>query len=838
MSSTKSDNTGSALPSAPAGKDDYGAGSIKALEGLEAVRMRPGMYLGNVQDGSALHHLVWEAVDNAVDEHLAGHCKRIVVTVHTSDQSVTISDDGRGIPVGMHERGVSAAEVVMTVLHAGGKFDNDSYKVSAGTHGVGVSAVNAVSEWLKLEIRREGKVWFQEYHRGVPVSPLKPTGTTDKTGTKVSFRPDPTIFVNVTEFSWDILNNRIREIAFLNAGLVIELNEEGGENRSITYQFAGGIVEFVHLLNKSKTPLHPDVITIVDERERVQVEIALQWSEAFQEQISCYTNNVFNRDGGTHLTGLRGALTKTVNGYGTAHNLLKEMKGESLAGEDVREGLTAIVSVKHPNASYSSQTKDKLVSGEVKGIVENIVNERLGTYFEEHPNEAKRIVEKCVMAARAREAARTAREAVQRKGMLDPTHLPGKLADCQEKDPQKSELYIVEGDSAGGSAKQGRDRKTQAILPLRGKILNVERARFDKMLANQEVGTLITALGAGIGGAGIAGGEGGTFDVEKMRYHHIIIMTDADVDGSHIRTLLLTFFYRQMPDAIRRGFVYIAQPPLFKVKKGKKEQFLKDEDALARFVFDEGVRDLVIRTRTGGVPLTGDPLRRLLDDMGRWKKIVRGLDRRAEPVLIEALVRATTLDAATLADRGAVDAAQRQIEAYVSEREPDLLPLVFAIENDVEHSSHRIRIRTRSGVSTKVTTIDHDLLQGADVTQLRAIHQGVVSLGQPPFVAISVDDAGKEEASEEVGRIDDLVAYVDARGKKGLGIQRYKGLGEMNPEQLWETTMNPETRILLQVKIEDAIETDRLFSLLMGDEVEPRREFIETHALDVKELDI
>ncbi len=817
-------------------KDDYGAGSIKALEGLEAVRKRPGMYLGNVQDGSALHHLVWEAVDNAVDEHLAGHCKRIQVTLHTADQSVTIFDDGRGIPVGMHERGVSAAEVVMTVLHAGGKFDNDSYNVSAGTHGVGISAVNAVSETLKLEIRREGKVWAQEYHRGAPVAPLAPIGTTDKTGTKVTFKPDPTIFVNVVEFSWDILNNRIRELAFLNAGLVIELIEEGGENRHVTYEFSGGIVEFVHLLNKSKTPLHPDVITILDERERVRVEIALQWSEAFQEQISCYTNNVFNKDGGTHLTGLRGALTKTINSYGTGHNLLKEMKGESLAGEDVREGLTAIVSVKHPNASYSSQTKDKLVSGEVKGIVENIVNDKLGSYFEEHPAEAKRIVEKCVMAARAREAARTAREAVQRKGMLDPTHLPGKLADCQEKDPQKSELYIVEGDSAGGSAKQGRDRKTQAILPLRGKILNVERARFDKMLSNQEVGTLITALGAGIG----SGEMGGTFDVEKMRYHHIIIMTDADVDGSHIRTLLLTFFYRQMPEAIRKGFVYIAQPPLFKVKKGKKEQFLKDEDALARFVFDEGIRDLVIRTKNGSVPLSGDPLRRLLDDMGRWKKILRGFERRAEPVLIEALVRATSLDVKSIADRANLEAAQKVIETYVSERDPDLLPLVFSIEDDTEHSSFRLRIRTRAGVSTKVTTIDHDLLNGADVTQLRAIHAGVASLGEPPFVALGRnDEEGRaSEATEEVGRIDDLVAYVDARGRKGLGIQRYKGLGEMNPEQLWETTMNPETRILLQVKVEDAIETDRLFSLLMGDEVEPRREFIETHALDVKELDI
>ena len=818
----------------------YGEASIQVLEGLEAVRMRPGMYIGNVQDGTALHHLVWEAVDNAVDEHLAGYCKRIVVTIHT-DGSITVTDDGRGIPVGMHEKGVSAAEVVMTVLHAGGKFDNDSYKVSAGTHGVGVSAVNAVSEWLKLEIRRDGKVWAQEYRRGVPQAPIASVGVTDKTGTRVSFKPDLQIFSNVVEYSWDVLNNRIREIAFLNAGLTIDLVEEGGEGRTISYRFEGGIREFVKLLNKAKTPLHEEVITISDERERVVVDLALQWSEAFQEQVACYTNNVFNRDGGTHLTGLRGALTKTINSYGTSHNLLKEMKGESLAGEDVREGLTAIVSVKHPNASYSSQTKDKLVSGEVKGIVESIVNERLASYLEEHPGEAKKIIEKCLMAARAREAARTAREAVQRKGMLDPTHLPGKLADCQEKDPAKSELYIVEGDSAGGSAKQGRDRRTQAILPLRGKILNVERARFDKMLANAELGTLITALGAGI--TGVSGEGSGVFDVEKLRYHHVIIMTDADVDGSHIRTLLLTFFYRQMPEAIKRGYIYIAQPPLFKVKKGKKEQFLKDEDALARYVFDEGVRDLIVRTQgfssgAGGVPLSGDPLRNLLDDMAKWKKILRGIARRSEPVIIEAVVRTSGLDAASLADPAKIEHAKMAITAYVSEREPDLLPLVFNVEPDAEHSTNRIRVRTRAGVSTKVTTIDHEVLSGAELRELFAIHRGIASLGAPPFFAITRAENGDEESAEEIGRIDALVAYVDARGKKGLGIQRYKGLGEMNPDQLWDTTMNPETRILLQVKIEDAIVTDELFSLLMGDEVEPRREFIERHALDVKELDI
>jgi DNA gyrase subunit B len=809
---------------------EYGSSSIQVLEGLEAVRKRPGMYIGDVHDGTGLHHLVWEVVDNAVDEHLAGHCKEITVTIH-SDQSVTVTDDGRGIPVGMHEKGVSAAEVVMTVLHAGGKFNNESYKVSAGLHGVGVSAVNAVSEWLKLEIRREGKVWQQTYKQGAPQAPISAVGTTDKTGTKVTFKPDPSIF-SVLEMQWSTLHNRLREIAFLNAGLHIDLAEEGGEGRKQHYHFQGGIQEFVRLLNESKTPLHADVISISDEREKVQVDLAMQWSEAFQEQISCYTNNVHNKDGGTHLTGLRGALTKTLNQYATEHNLLKELgKGETLSGEDIREGLTAIVSIKHPDPSFSSQTKDKLVSSEVKGIVEGVVNDKLATFFEEHPAEAKKIVEKCVLAARAREAARKARESVQRKGVLDPSNLPGKLADCQEKDPARSEIYIVEGDSAGGSAKQGRDRRTQAILPLRGKILNVERARFDKMLGNDQVGTLITALGIGLD-------QNGAFEIGKLRYHKIVIMTDADVDGSHIRTLLLTFFYRQIPDAIRQGYVFIAQPPLFKVTKKKKEQFLKDEDALAHFVVEAGIDGLVVRTKTGQVPLSGGPLRNLLEDMTRWRKLLRSLERRTEPSVVEALVRVSGLDEATLADRAKIDEATRRIDAYVGQKAPDLLPLVFSIEEDTEHSSHRVRVKTRAGVSTKVTTIDRDLLGGADVSQLRAIHEGIAALGEPPFVAIELAEDGSEVSSEEIGPIDALVAYVDARGRKGLAIQRYKGLGEMNAEQLWETTMNPEARVLLQVKIDDAMETDQLFSLLMGDEVEPRREFIETHALDVKELDI
>jgi DNA gyrase subunit B len=821
-------NPAAAIPHVPA---EYGEKSIQVLEGLEAVRKRPGMYIGDVHDGTGLHHLVWEVVDNAVDEHLAGHCNLITVSLHT-DGSVTVVDNGRGIPVGMHDKGVSAAEVVMTVLHAGGKFDNDSYKVSAGLHGVGVSAVNAVSEWLRLEIRREGKVWAQEYRQGAPQGPLSPTGVTDKTGTKVSFRPDPTIFTNIV-WNWEVLNNRLREISFLNAGLIIELEEAGGEGRTQTYKFEGGIREFVRLLNKSKTAIHDEVIYILDERDRVQIEIALQWNESFQEQVYCYTNNVHNKDGGTHLTGLRAALTKTVNTYGATHKLLKDLKDTPLTGEDVREGLTAIVSVKHPDPSFSSQTKDKLVSSEVKGIVESIVNDRLAVFFEEHPAEARRIIDKCVMSARARDAARKAREQVQRKGMLDASNLPGKLADCQAKDPAESELYIVEGDSAGGSAKQGRDRRTQAILPLRGKILNVERARFDKMLANQEVGTLITALGAGVDASG-------NFDIDKLRYHHVIIMTDADVDGSHIRTLLLTFFYRQMPEAIRRGYVYIAQPPLYRVKKGKKEQYLKDEDAFARFVIESGIDGVLVRTTGGQVPLAGDSLKRLLDDMTRWRKLLRGMERRLEPSIIEGLVRSVGLDAETLKDRAKVEAAVRQVEAYVGDTQPDLLPIVARIEEDAEHSGLRVRFSTRAGVSTKVTTIDHDFVTAAEYEQLRAIWAGVAALGTPPFVAIT--NAGEDGTSarepEEVGSIDDLVRWVEARGRKGLSIQRYKGLGEMNPEQLWDTTMNPETRVLLQVRVDDALETDQLFSLLMGDEVEPRREFIEAHALDVKELDI
>ncbi|MFW6050874.1 MAG: DNA topoisomerase (ATP-hydrolyzing) subunit B [Myxococcota bacterium] len=811
----------------PAAPTEYGEKSIQVLEGLEAVRKRPGMYIGDVHDGTGLHHLVWEAVDNAVDEHLAGHATTISVTVHPDD-SITVVDDGRGIPVGMHERGVSAAEVVMTVLHAGGKFSSDSYKVSAGLHGVGVSAVNAVSEWLKMEIRREGKTWFQEYRRGIPLAPLQAIGQTDRTGTKISFKPDPEIFTD-TVFSFDILNNRLREISFLNAGLAIALEDERSD-KEVHYKFEGGIREFVETLNAKKTPLHPDVIHITDMRDGVEVDLALQWNDSYNENIFCYTNNVNNRDGGTHLTGLRTALTRTLNNYGQKEGLLKDLKNP-LSGEDAREGLTAIVSVKHPDPSFDSQTKGKLVSSEVKGIVEGVVGERLGQYLEENPKSAKKIIEKTVLAARAREAARKAREMVQRKGHLDASTLPGKLADCQEKDPTSSEIYIVEGDSAGGSAKQGRDRRFQAILPLRGKILNVERARFEKMLSSAEIGTLITALGCGV-----AGGE--NFDIDRLRYHQVIIMTDADVDGSHIRTLLLTFFYRQMPELIRRGYLYIAQPPLFKVKKGKSAQYLQSEDALYRWFRDQGADGLVLRAGEGTVTLQGEPLRRMLDDLLKFRDLLQRMDRRTEAAVVEAVIRGTDLQTVSLADRAAVDRAMEGIRSYLADKHPDRTPVEMEVEPDKEHDRFRIRVTTRAGIAPRETIVDFDLLEGGDVEELRAIHEGIHALGKPPFYAIKLDAQGEETGREEIGDLDDLWDYVEKRARKGVTVQRYKGLGEMNPAELWETTMNPESRTLLQVRIDDAVEAEELFSVLMGDQVEPRRDFIEKNALQVTNLDI
>jgi len=802
----------------------YGADSIQVLKGLDAVRKRPGMYIGDVHSGDGLHHMVYEVVDNSVDEHLAGHCSTVQVTLHF-DGSVTAEDDGRGIPVEQHkEEGKSAAEVVMTVLHAGGKFDHASYKVSAGLHGVGVSVVNALSEYLKMEIHREGSVWYQEYKLGVPVEPIKEMGRTSRTGTRISFKPDTSVFTN-TEFSWDTLAQRLRELAFLNPGLSIVLTDERVEpHREATFRYGGGIASFVEELNRTQQKVHDEVIYIRDERDSVVTEVALQWNDSYQEMIFAYANNTHNRDGGTHLTGFRTALTRLLNAYGTAQNLFKELKA-TLSGEDVREGLVAVLSVKMPDPSFDSQTKGKLVSSEVKGIVESAVGDRLGAYLEQNPQVARRIIDKAVLAAKARDAARKAREMVQRKGVLDPATLPGKLADCQERDPARSEIYIVEGDSAGGSAKQGRDRRTQAILPLRGKILNVEKARFEKMMSSAEVGTLITALGAGIGVD--------NFDPEKIRYHHIIVMTDADVDGSHIRTLLLTFFYRQMRAVVERGYLYIAQPPLYRVRRGKKDVYLKDEEALARFLIREGTEDLSLKVANGELTIAGDAVQTIVGKIARWRKVIGKLSRRMDSRLVEAIVRGSQLDKATLQDPKLIAQELRSVEVYLTEMYPEILPLKFELSTDPEYNAHSITTRTRLGGSTRDTVVDFDVLNSPEFRELRTIDLDLASLGDPPFVV----DVGKGEP-RELTDVHQLYGLVDERGRKGLVIQRYKGLGEMNPDQLWDTTMNPETRSLLQVRVEDMVAANELFSILMGDEVEPRRLFIEQNALQVKNLDI
>ncbi|MDP9151143.1 MAG: DNA topoisomerase (ATP-hydrolyzing) subunit B [Myxococcota bacterium] len=807
----------------------YDSGSITVLEGLDAVRKRPGMYIGDVHDGSGLHHLVWEVVDNAVDEHLGGFCTRMDLTIHF-DGSLTVDDDGRGIPVGIHDRGVSAAEVVMTVLHAGGKFDHSSYKVSAGLHGVGVSAVNAVSEWLKMEIKREGHVHLQEYRRGVPVSPLSVIGDTDRTGTKITFKPDATIFT-ITEFQYDVLASRLRELSFLNAGFLISLTDERDGGRKELFQYKGGISEFVEHLNKAKEPVHDKVISIVAEQPvegtgaPIGIELALQWNSSYSEQIFCYTNNVHNKDGGTHLTGLRTALTKVFNSYGTAQNLFKEIK-TGLQGEDVREGLTAVISLKHPDPSFDSQTKSKLVSSEVKTIVETSVYDKLGQFFEENPQTARKIVEKTIVAAKAREAARKAREVV-RKGQLDYSTLSGKLADCQTRDPTEAEIYIVEGDSAGGSAKQGRARRFQAILPLRGKILNVERARLDKMLSSAEIGTLIAALGCGIGE--------GSFDIEKIRYHQVVLMTDADVDGSHIRTLLLTFFYRQMPELIERGYLYIAQPPLYRARRGKKDVYLKDQAALDRFFLEHGVDGLAVRASRGPT-LTGDALFRLAERLRMYRRALSKIDRRTDASILGHILHVAPLGKSDLRDRAKVEVSVPVIRDRLESKKPDILPLSIDVDWEAEHGAARIRITPRAGAAARPVILDWSLLDSAEYEELHAIEQDLRSIGPAPYFAW---EPGKEKTEEvSLEDADLLWDYLDARGRKGMQIQRYKGLGEMNPEQLWETTLDPNTRVMLQVRLDDAVQTDQIFTILMGDQVEPRRQFIEDNALNVRNLDI
>jgi len=826
------DAAGASASTPPAAaKDSYGSENITVLEGLEAVRKRPGMYIGDVHDGSALHHLVWECVDNAVDEHLAGHCKQITVTL-LEDGSCSCEDDGRGIPVDMHERGVSAAEVVMTMLHAGGKFDHSSYKVSAGLHGVGVSAVNAVSEHLKLEIRRQGHRYLQHYRCGVPESPIAQVGDTDATGTTITFLPDKSIFTEIT-FRHDLLASRLRELAFLNSGLVIHLRDQRNPEVDPVedlYEYKGGIREFVALLSQSKEPVHDEVVAFNTEvplqagrGDMLALDVAMQWTGSYTEQISCYTNNVHNKDGGTHLTGLRSALTRTLNTYGTAQNLLKEVKN-GLTGDDAREGLICVLHVKHPDPSFDSQTKSKLVSSEVKGIVENAVSEHLGRFLEEHPQVARKIVDKVVIAAKAREAARKAREVV-RKGVLDTTSLSGKLADCQSKDPSQSEIYIVEGESAGGSAKQGRDRRFQAILPLKGKILNVERARIDRMLSSEVVATLISALGCGID-------ESGGFDVSKLRYHKIILMTDADVDGSHIRTLLLTFFYRQMPQLIEQGHLFIAQPPLFRARKGKKDLYLKDIGGMDRYLTENGIAKLSVQSQRGPL-LSGMPLLQLAQRLSRFRANLDALERRCDRRAVVAFLYAADPATVKFDQPEALQPIAQAMQARLKQRYPELCPLNVNVIAPTDARPGALEVKFRPGAAARLVQINEELVENPRFRELLSIEQDVRSIGPAPYVA-HVDGAPDVELADS-GALD---AFIQDRGRKGVVLSRYKGLGEMNADELWETTMNPDARTLLGVRIEDQVGADELFSVLMGDQVEPRRAFIEKNALNVKNLDI
>jgi len=802
--------------------EDYGADKIHLLKGLEAVRKRPGMYIGDTDDGSGLHHMVFEVVDNSVDEALAGYCDRIHIWVRT-DNSVTVLDNGRGIPTDIHqETGRSAAELVMCELHAGGKFDDNSYKVSGGLHGVGVSVVNALSEDLKLEIYRDGRVWFQEYRRGAPVAPLAEIGKTTRSGTQVTFKPDASVFTMV-EFSFDVLSQRLREIAFLNPGLTILLEDER-DGQTTDFHYDGGIASFVEFLNKNKSPLHAAPLYFKADKDRIQVEVALQWNNSFQELIYCFTNNIRNKDGGTHMSGLKAALTRTVNAYAVANNLVKG--ADALGGEDVREGLVCILSVKMPDPKFSSQTKDKLVSSEVKGVVEQVVNDKLAMLFDENPADARSVVGKCVEASRAREAARRAREMIRRKGALDTASLPGKLADCQERDPVNAELFIVEGDSAGGSAKQGRDRRCQAVLPLRGKILNVEKARFDKILRNEEIATLITALGTGIGVE--------SYDVNKTRYHKIIIMTDADVDGHHIRTLLLTFFYRQMPEVLERGFLHIAQPPLYKVKKGKKERYLRNEESLQDYLLESGIEGVTLVAGLGKSKSSGEKLMEVLKGVIQYRNWIQPLDRRCDVRIVDSLLAAANMTAASLKSEEEVTGALKAMEAYLQTNAPQIFPFNFILDNDEEHGCLKVSATTILSGRQKQTVLDVAFLDSPGFLRLRSLAESLKSLGGPPYQL--VDDAGNQLF--ELPTLEGTLDAIMESARKGQTIQRYKGLGEMNPEQLWETTMNPESRTLVKVRIDDAVKADQLFTVLMGDDVEPRREFIVANALNVGTLDI